>query len=540
MNMPAKKIETAAVLTNAPAAVVKLLPKRLPVADKYVKAARETAGRWGPPLIVLGLLLLVWELVCRRAGSTLPPPSKVFKDTRELIFDPFFDRGGIDKGLFWHLSASLQRVALGYSLAAIVGVALGTLVGQSVWAMRGLDPLFQVLRTIPPLAWLPLALAAFRDGQPSAIFVIFITSIWPIIINTAVGIRNIPQDYRNVAAVVQLNPLEFFTKVMIPAAAPYIFTGLRIGIGLSWLAIIAAEMLIGGVGIGFFIWDAWNSSHISEIILALFYVGIIGFVLDRLIAGLGKIVTRGNATTEVLKDVSLTINKGEYVSIIGHSGCGKSTLLNIVAGLTDCTNGCVLLENREVNSPGPDRAVVFQNHSLLPWLTVYENVRLGVDKVFASSKTRAERDAWTMHNLNLVQMAHAKDKRPAEISGGMKQRVGIARALAMEPKVLLLDEPFGALDALTRAHLQDSVMALHQKLGNTILMITHDVDEAVLLSDRIVMMTNGPSARIGEVLDVPLARPRKRLELATSAAYLKCRQRVLEFLYERHRFVEAA
>jgi nitrate/nitrite transport system permease protein len=257
--------------------------------------AKETTVRVVPPLIVLALLMLFWELVCRRAGSTLPPPSKVFKDTQELIFHPFFDHGGIDKGLYWHLSASLQRVALGYSLAAIVGIALGTLVGQSVWAMRGLDPIFQVLRTIPPLAWLPLSLAAFRDGQPSAIFVIFITSIWPIIINTAVGIRNIPQDYRNVAAVVQLNPLEFFWKIMIPAAAPYIFTGLRIGIGLSWLAIVAAEMLIGGVGIGFFIWDAWNSSHISEIILALFYVGIIGFVLDRVIAGLARFVTHGTA-----------------------------------------------------------------------------------------------------------------------------------------------------------------------------------------------------------------------------------------------------
>jgi nitrate/nitrite transport system permease protein len=294
--MPAIKTERAtAVVAPAVAPVVKMKPNRPPRADKYIKMAKDVAVRVVPPLIVLALLMLVWELVCRRAGSTLPPPSKVFKDTRELIFDPFFDHGGIDKGLFWHLSASLQRVALGYSLAAVVGVALGTLIGQSVWAMRGLDPLFQVLRTIPPLAWLPLALAAFRDGQPSAIFVIFITSIWPIIINTAVGIRNIPQDYRNVAAVVQLNPLEFFWKIMIPAAAPYIFTGLRIGIGLSWLAIIAAEMLIGGVGIGFFIWDAWNSSHISEIILALFYVGIIGFVLDRMIAGLGKIVTRGTA-----------------------------------------------------------------------------------------------------------------------------------------------------------------------------------------------------------------------------------------------------
>jgi nitrate/nitrite transport system ATP-binding protein len=236
----------------------------------------------------------------------------------------------------------------------------------------------------------------------------------------------------------------------------------------------------------------------------------------------------------------LSIDRGEYVSIIGHSGCGKSTLLNIVAGLVQSTRGGVLLEEREVDEPGPDRAVVFQNHSLLPWLTVYDNVRLAVDKVFSGTKSRAERRAWTMHNLELVQMAHAKDKRPAEISGGMKQRVGLARALAMEPKVLLLDEPFGALDALTRAHLQDSVMAIHQKLRNTVLMITHDVDEAVLLSDRIVMMTNGPAARIGEVLDVPLARPRRRLEVASNPTYLKCRQRVLEFLYERHRFIEAA
>ncbi|MCW5680349.1 MAG: ABC transporter ATP-binding protein [Xanthobacteraceae bacterium] len=253
-----------------------------------------------------------------------------------------------------------------------------------------------------------------------------------------------------------------------------------------------------------------------------------------------KTFQRGSQTTDVLRGITLDIEKGEYVSIIGHSGCGKSTLLNIVAGLTNATQGGVILEGRQVDEPGPDRAVVFQNHSLLPWLTVYDNVRLAVDKVFSKTKSRAERDAWTLHNLDLVQMVHAKDKRPAEISGGMKQRVGIARALAMEPKVLLLDEPFGALDALTRAHLQDSVMALHQKLGNTVMMITHDVDEAVLLSDRIVMMTNGPAAKIGEVLEVPLARPRKRLELVSDPAYIKCRAAVLKFLYERHRYVEAA
>jgi len=255
---------------------------------------------------------------------------------------------------------------------------------------------------------------------------------------------------------------------------------------------------------------------------------------------IGKSFTRGSATTEVLRNIRLTIDKGEFVSIIGHSGCGKSTLLNLVAGLAKVSYGAVLLENQEVNTPGPDRAVVFQNHSLLPWLTVYENVNLAVGKVFGRTKTRAERHDWIMENLTLVQMAHAVDKRPAEISGGMKQRVGIARALAMEPKILLLDEPFGALDALTRAHLQDQMMEIHARLGNTIIMITHDVDEAVLLSDRIVMMTNGPAAMIGEVLEVPLERPRKRIALASDWTYLKCREAVLKFLYERHRFVEAA
>jgi nitrate/nitrite transport system ATP-binding protein len=253
-----------------------------------------------------------------------------------------------------------------------------------------------------------------------------------------------------------------------------------------------------------------------------------------------KSFTRGGDVSEVLRDVSLTIHKGEFVSIIGHSGCGKSTLLNMVAGLLPVTTGAILLEDREVNAPGPDRAVVFQNHSLLPWLSVYDNVKLAVDKVFSRTRTRAQRHDWTMHNLELVQMAHAKDKRPAEISGGMKQRVGIARALSMEPKVLLLDEPFGALDALTRAHLQDSVMQIHASLGNTVIMITHDVDEAVLLSDRIVMLTNGPAAHVGEVLDVGLARPRKRLELVSNHTYIRAREAVLKFLYERHRFVEAA
>jgi nitrate/nitrite transport system ATP-binding protein len=248
----------------------------------------------------------------------------------------------------------------------------------------------------------------------------------------------------------------------------------------------------------------------------------------------------GDSASEVLRDVSLTMRKGEYVSLIGHSGCGKSTLLNIVAGLIPASQGHVFIDNREVTEPGPDRAVVFQNHSLLPWLTVYQNVKLAVDKVFGGTKSAKERHEWTLRNLELVHMEHALQKRPAEISGGMKQRVGIARALAMSPKVLLLDEPFGALDALTRAHLQDQVMQINAELKNTVLMITHDVEEAVLLSDRIVMMTNGPAARIGGIVDVTLPRPRQRLELLNDTTYTQCRAAVLEFLHKRHRYIEAA
>ncbi|PYF08742.1 nitrate/nitrite transport system ATP-binding protein [Rhodobacter viridis] len=248
----------------------------------------------------------------------------------------------------------------------------------------------------------------------------------------------------------------------------------------------------------------------------------------------------GGRENVVLQDVRLDIEKGEFVSIIGHSGCGKSTLLNLVGGLTQVTTGAIKLEGAEVNAPGPDRAIVFQNHSLLPWLTVYDNVKLAVDKVFGRAKSKTEKHDWIVQNLDLVHMTHAMDKRPGEISGGMKQRVGIARALAMEPKILLLDEPFGALDALTRAHLQDAVMEIHARLGNTMLMITHDVDEAVLLADRIVMMTNGPAATIGEVLDVAIPRPRNRIALASDPTYLRARESVLRFLYERHRLVEAA
>jgi nitrate/nitrite transport system permease protein len=286
---------TALPIKSKPATVTRLPPAARSI--DLVALAASIAKVTVPPLVVLVILLAVWQLVFQAPGSSLPPPSEVWVQSYDLIVDPFFVYGSQDIGLGWRVLTSLQRVAIGFGLAAVIGVAIGALIGQSIWMMRGLDPIFQILRTVPPLAWLPISLAAFMDSAPSAIFVIFITAIWPVIINTAVGVRNIPEDYRNVARVLQLNQLEFFARIMVPAAAPYIFSGLRIGIGLSWLAIVAAEMLTGGVGIGFFIWDAWNSSRLTDIIVALVYIGLVGFVLDRLVALVGSIVTRGTSAS---------------------------------------------------------------------------------------------------------------------------------------------------------------------------------------------------------------------------------------------------
>lgn len=258
------------------------------------------------------------------------------------------------------------------------------------------------------------------------------------------------------------------------------------------------------------------------------------------IQGAEMVFNTRKGSFHALRDIHLSVDQGEFVTLIGHSGCGKSTLLNLIAGLTRPTAGVLLCDNREITAPGPERGVVFQNHSLLPWLSCFENVHLAVERVFGATENKAQMKQRTQAALELVGMGHALAKRPHEISGGMKQRVGIARALAMEPKVLLMDEPFGALDALTRARLQDELLKIVARTESTVVMVTHDVDEAVLLSDRIVMMTNGPSARIGEILNVPLERPRDRIALAGDRTYLKCREAVLKFLYERHRFVEAA
>jgi nitrate/nitrite transport system ATP-binding protein len=264
------------------------------------------------------------------------------------------------------------------------------------------------------------------------------------------------------------------------------------------------------------------------------------------IQGVAQTFKTAKGNFPALRNIDLTVSKGEFVTLIGHSGCGKSTLLNLIAGLTMPTEGTLICANREIAGPGPERAVVFQNHSLLPWLTCFENVYLGVERVFGQSgvvdgkpkEDKAQLTARTHAALEMVSLSHAAFKRPGEISGGMKQRVGIARALAMEPQVLLMDEPFGALDALTRAKLQDELLAIVANTQSTVVMVTHDVDEAVLLSDKIVMLTNGPAATIGEVLSVELPRLRSRVTLADNPAYLHYRKAVIEFLYTRQAHVE--
>lgn len=264
-----------------------------PYLGRIARSAQDAAKAVLPPVITLVVVAGLWEVLSQMNPGGLPAPSQVWLESRELILDPFFDRGGVDKGLFWHVLTSLTRVMVGFGLAAAVGIIFGALLGVSAPLHRSVDPLIQVLRTVPPLAWLPISLAMLREAQPSALFVIFITSVWPILINTAVGVRNLPADYLNVSRVLRLSPLEHFIKILLPATTPHVFTGLRIGIGMSWLAIVASEMLLGGVGVGFFIWDQYNSSRIADIVVALIWVGLVGFVLDRAVALIGTLVSRG-------------------------------------------------------------------------------------------------------------------------------------------------------------------------------------------------------------------------------------------------------
>jgi nitrate/nitrite transport system permease protein len=297
---------TAATIVAYPQAAIKRrqLTKMESPPNPWIERAGAIAAQIVPTLIMVAGLLLVWQMLCGSPDSDFPSPVKVWQESHQVIVDPFkgvqigltgldIDRTG-DVGIAGHILTSLSRVLYGYAIAAVIGIALGILVGQSIIAYRALDPLFQILRTVPPLAWLPISLSIFQQAQPSAIFLIFITAIWPIILNTAAGVQNIPSAYVNVGKVLGLNPLEYFVRIMLPATVPHMFTGLRIGVGMSWLAIVAAEMVQGGTGIGFFIWDSYNSSLLTDTIVALIWIGMVGFMLDRLVGFVGRRIAREN------------------------------------------------------------------------------------------------------------------------------------------------------------------------------------------------------------------------------------------------------
>jgi nitrate/nitrite transport system permease protein len=296
--------DTSAVIVPYPEEAIsrrKFAPIPKPSHPLAVKA-QAVAGAVLPTALMVGMLLVIWQMLCSAPDSNFPGPLQVWEQSYEVIVDPLkgvsFGAGGMsiannaDVGIAAHVLTSLGRVLIGYSLASVVGIALGILIGQSMFAYRALDPLFQVLRTVPPLAWLPISLAIFQQVQPSAIFLIFITAIWPVILNTAAGVQNLPAAYRNVAKVLSLNPVEYFIKIMLPATVPHMFTGLRIGVGMSWLAIVAAEMVQGGTGIGFFIWDSYNSSLLGDTIVAIVWIGLVGFGLDRIVGFIGRLVGR--------------------------------------------------------------------------------------------------------------------------------------------------------------------------------------------------------------------------------------------------------
>ena len=367
--------------------------------------------------------------------TQIPGPAKVWDSAVKLFSDPVYRKGPNDQGIGWNILASLQRVGLGFGLAALVGIPAGFMIGRFEYLNRMTSPIISLLRPVSPLAWLPIGLMVFKAANPAAIWVIFICSIWPMIINTATGVQRIPQDYLNVARVLNLSEWKVFTKILFPAVLPYMLTGVKLSIGVAWLVIVVAEMLTGSVGIGFWLWDEWNNLIVEHIIIAIFTIGIVGLLLEQALIWIAKRFNTKQGEFIAIRDINLRVQRGEFTALIGHSGCGKSPLLNLIAGLDVATSGVLVCAGREISGPGPDRGVVLQNHSLLPWLTCFDNVYLAVERVFGSTEKKPQLVARTEAALKMVGLTHATHKHPNEISGGMKQRVGIARALAIEPAV---------------------------------------------------------------------------------------------------------
>ena len=424
---------------------------------------------------------------------------------------------------------------------------------------RALDPFIQVLKPISPLAWMPLALYTIKDSQPVGdLRDLHLLALADADQHRVRRRRRCARNGSTSRARSRSAPFRRAFTVILPAAAPTILTGMRISIGIAWLVIVAAEMLVGGTGIGYFVWNEWNNLSITNVINAILLIGLVGMVLDQMLARLDAARDVSGVSAMSRRQIHLasraspsasrrraaapprcsrtcgsSMQRGEFVCIIGHSGCGKTTVLNILAGLDAPTEGAVIVDDQAIEGPSLDRAVIFQSHALLPWRTVMGNVAYAVSSKWRELDARRRSRAQAQKFIDLVGLTGAEHKRPAELSGGMKQRVGIARALSIEPKIMLMDEPFSALDALTRGTLQDEVRRICLETGQTVFMITHDVDEAIYLADRIVLMTNGPGAVLAEIVENPLPKDRKRTDFHKHPLYYGVRNHIIDFLVTR-------
>lgn len=497
------------------------------------------------PLASVAIVLGLWSWVAVSTAhqpSPIPGPWTTLPLLGQMLADPFAQKGPLGKGIGWLVWNSLGTVFEGFGLGSLFAIPAGILMGTNEGFRRVLNPIAQVLRPVSPLAWLPLAMVALQSSAGAAVFAIFITSLWPTLINTSFGVGSLPQDYRTLAQVYRFSARRFLTQVVLPYALPHILTGLRLSLGIAWMVIVAAEMLSGAPGIGFFVWDTYNGGNLDAVIASILIIGTIGLVIDKGMEALGKSYP-GKKAPVVLQNVNLTIAKGEFVCLIGHSGCGKSTLLNMIGGLTLPTSGSLAVAGRPVTGVRENIGYVFQNYSLLPWLTVYQNVFQAVDSVFEFTMLKDEKHALVKDFLAKVNLAPHSHKKPSQLSGGMRQRVAIARAFAIQPEILLLDEPFGALDALTKNSMHEELLKIWRLSAETnrqtVVMVTHDIEEAIYLADRIVVMTDGPAATIGSVIEVPMERPRVKKTVLHHPQYMDLKETLISLLTETYAGSEA-
>ena len=473
-------------------------------------------------IILPVIIVLAWHFATSTGAMStliLPRISTVLETLKEQLGNGT---------LTGDIGISLSRIAKGYALAVVVGILLGVLMGMNKFANRFFMLTFTAIRQIPMIAWVPILIIWFGIGEESKVAVIFLAAYFPVLVNTVSGIERTDPKLIEVGKMYHLNCWQQFTKIYLPSALPSIFVGLKLGLSVSWMAVVGAEMIAATSGIGFRINDARSLMQYPVVFAGIIAIAVVGVIMDLAISLIGKLCTpweKGRKAqmgktlsiqnvnksftvdgqkVDVLKDINLEVQEGEFIAIVGHSGCGKSTLLKIIAGLEKNDTGLVTVDGKEVDGPGMDRGMIFQEHRLFPWMSIEKNVQLGLKGLSKEEKTKLS-DQY----LELVKLSEFKKAYPSQLSGGMSQRAAIARSLVSQPEVLLLDEPFGALDALTKIELQEELLKIRERFHNTMLMVTHDIEEAVYLADRIVVMSARPG-RIKDVIKVELGTYRDR------------------------------